>query len=313
MARSGWRAASPGATRSSSSTAATTATPTACSSAAGSGVATLGIPGSAGVTAGHRRRHAHRAAATTRRRCARCFDGQRRARSPRVIVEPVCGNMGCVPPQPGYLAGAARADASARRRAHLRRGHDRLPRRYGGAQALYGIEPDLTTLGKIVGGGLPVGGLRRPREIMVERRARRAGLPGGHALGQSAGRGRRHARCWSSLAAPRHLRGARSDRRRTLVDGLAALAREAGIAAHVEPRRLDVHRLLHRPTPVTDYATRQEVATPRASASFFHAMLDARRLPGAVAVRGGVRLAGARRPRHRPHARSRPPRLRRAS
>ena len=94
--------------------------------AAGSGVATLGIPGSPG--------RARRPPWPTPSWCpyndaaavAAVLDreGERVA---AVIVEPVAGNMGCVPPLPGYLAGAARADRAARRAAHLRRGDDRLP------------------------------------------------------------------------------------------------------------------------------------------------------------------------------------------
>ena len=66
----------------------------------------------------------------------------------------------------------------------------------GGAQALYGVRPDLTTLGKIIGGGMPVGAFGGRREIMEMHRAARAGLPGGHAVRQSGrdGGGARDAR-----------------------------------------------------------------------------------------------------------------------
>ena len=95
--------------------------------AAGSGIATLGIPGSAGVTAG--------TAADTLtvpwndEAAMRAVFDANAGQIAAVIVEPVCGNMGCVPPRAGLPAGAARAHARARRRPHLRRGHDRLPRR----------------------------------------------------------------------------------------------------------------------------------------------------------------------------------------
>lgn len=83
-----------------------------------------------------------------------------------VIVEPVCGNMGVIPPAPGFLAGLR----------ELTRKHGALlifdevitgfRLSLGGAQALYGIRPDLTCLGKILGGGLPLGAFGGRREIM---------------------------------------------------------------------------------------------------------------------------------------------------
>jgi len=83
-----------------------------------------------------------------------------------VIVEPVVGNMGCVPPASGYLE-ALRAitkrDQSLLVFDEVMTGF-RLA--YGGAQELYGIQPDLTTMGKIIGGGLPVGAYGGPSEIM---------------------------------------------------------------------------------------------------------------------------------------------------
>jgi glutamate-1-semialdehyde 2,1-aminomutase len=83
-----------------------------------------------------------------------------------VIVEPVVGNMGCVPPLPGYLE-ALRA-ITARHGALLIFDEVMTGFRvaYGGAQQRYGIRPDLTTLGKVIGGGLPVGAYGGRRDIM---------------------------------------------------------------------------------------------------------------------------------------------------
>src|SRR5207253_10511666 len=131
---------------------------------AGSGVATLGIPGSAGVpeevaqftlALPFNDTDALEQAFHTFRHQIAC-----------VIVEPVVGNMGCVPPARGYLE-ALRAVTK----------HDKallifdevmtgFRLAYGGAQELYGIQPDLTTMGKIIGGGLPVGAYGGPSEIM---------------------------------------------------------------------------------------------------------------------------------------------------
>jgi glutamate-1-semialdehyde 2,1-aminomutase len=131
---------------------------------AGSGVATLGIPGSAGVpeefveftvALPYNDRSAVDAAFAK-------FKGQIAC----VIVEPVVGNMGCVPPKPGYLE--ALREITARDGALLI--FDEVMTGFrvalGGAFELYNIKPDLTTLGKIIGGGLPVGAYGGPAKIM---------------------------------------------------------------------------------------------------------------------------------------------------
>jgi glutamate-1-semialdehyde 2,1-aminomutase len=83
-----------------------------------------------------------------------------------VIVEPVVGNMGCVPPAKGYLD--ALRYITSRDNALLIFDEVMTGFRvaYGGAQELYGTRPDLTTLGKVIGGGLPVGAYGGPAEIM---------------------------------------------------------------------------------------------------------------------------------------------------
>ncbi len=131
---------------------------------AGSGVATLGLPDSPGVPP-----------ATAQDTLVARFNNldtvavlfeQFQGEIAAVIVEPVAGNMGVVPPKPGFLEGLR----------ELTKTYDALlifdevmtgfrvhP---GGAQTLYGIQPDLTTLGKVIGGGLPVGAYGGRREIM---------------------------------------------------------------------------------------------------------------------------------------------------
>jgi glutamate-1-semialdehyde 2,1-aminomutase len=131
---------------------------------AGSGVATLGIPGSAGVVEElvqytlalpfNNLNAVEQAFAKFKNQIA------------GIIVEPVVGNMGCVPPVAGYLAGLR--DVSRREGTLLIFDEVMTGFRvsYGGAQQLYGIRPDLTTLGKVIGGGLPVGAYGGPTEIM---------------------------------------------------------------------------------------------------------------------------------------------------
>jgi glutamate-1-semialdehyde 2,1-aminomutase len=84
-----------------------------------------------------------------------------------LIVEPVAGNMGCVPPEPGFLEGLRRLcteEGTVLIFDEVMTGFRLAP---GGAQELYGVTPDLTTLGKIIGGGLPVGAYGGKREIMT--------------------------------------------------------------------------------------------------------------------------------------------------
>ena len=122
---------------------------------AGSGVATLGLPDSPGVpralaeltlTVPFNDLEALRSA----------FD-EHPGKIAAVIVEPVCGNMGCVPPAPGFLRTLRELTAKQGTVLIFDEVMTGFRVRYGGAQALYRIEPDLTTLGKIIGGGLPVG------------------------------------------------------------------------------------------------------------------------------------------------------------
>jgi glutamate-1-semialdehyde 2,1-aminomutase len=132
--------------------------------AAGSGVATLNIPGSAGVPAAAVR-DTLLAPYNDADAVAKLFaahPGQIAA----FIVEPVAGNMGCIPPRPGYLE--ALREITTREGAVLifdevMTGFRVAP---GGAQERFGVTPDLTCLGKIVGGGMPVGAYGGKREIM---------------------------------------------------------------------------------------------------------------------------------------------------
>lgn len=131
---------------------------------AGSGVATLGIPDTAGVPCAF--------ADTTIALPFNDLDvvedtlkthGDHVA---AIIIEPVAGNMGCIPPQPGYLEGLR--NLCTRHGALLifdevMTGFRLAP---GGAQELYGIKPDLTTVGKVIGGGLPIAAYGGRADIM---------------------------------------------------------------------------------------------------------------------------------------------------
>jgi glutamate-1-semialdehyde 2,1-aminomutase len=131
---------------------------------AGSGVLTLGIPGSPGVTEG-----------TARDTLVARFNDlesvkkllqANRGDVAALIVEPVMGNVGVIAPAPGFLAGLRELTAEERVVLIFDEVITGFRVALGGAQELYGVRPDLTCLGKIIGGGLPVGAFGGRREIM---------------------------------------------------------------------------------------------------------------------------------------------------
>jgi glutamate-1-semialdehyde 2,1-aminomutase len=196
---------------------------------AGSGVATFGLPDSPGVPADlakHTLTVAFNDLAAVRDVCAK--EGDRIA---CIIVEPVVGNMGCVPPEAGFLSG-------------LRQVCDRygivlifdevmtgFRVAFGGAQQLYKIRPDLTTLGKVIGGGLPVGAYGGKREIMEKIAPLgpiyQAGTLSGNPLAMTAG-----IETLKLLSRPGVYKTLEK-RSADLENGLRDAAREAGIATTI--------------------------------------------------------------------------------
>ncbi len=192
---------------------------------AGSGALTLGVPSSPGVPAAlaaqtltleYNNLDAVRAAFEKFGREIAC-----------VIVEPVAGNMNCVPPVPGFLEGLR--DLCMRDDAVLI--FDEVMTGFrvalGGAQALYGVRPDLTTLGKVIGGGMPVGAFGGRADIMdriaPEGPVYQAGTLSGNPVAMAAGLATLNA-----IAAPGFFE-ALAHKTRALTDGLGGRARERGI------------------------------------------------------------------------------------
>jgi len=234
---------------------------------AGSGGATFSIPDSDGVPA-------PLAALTLTApfndlEAVRALFAARGREIAAVIVEPVAGNMGVVPPRPGFLEGLR----------EITRTHGALlifdevitgfRVAYGGAQERYRVRPDLTCLGKIIGGGLPVGAYGGARDVMGHvaplGSVYQAGTLSGNPLAVAAG-----------LATLRRLAdpGAYA-RLEALGDALEQGLRRAGERAGVE---LTVNRVGSMLTaffcaaPVPDYASARRASTRR-YARFFHGML----------------------------------------
>ncbi len=131
---------------------------------AGSGVATLGLPDSPGVIP-EVARHTLTSSFNDLNGVQDTFE-KYGSQIAAVIVEPIAGNMGCVAPQPGFLEGLRKITRQAESLLIFDEVMTGFRVAYGGAQELYGVQADLTTLGKIIGGGLPVGAYGGRSDIM---------------------------------------------------------------------------------------------------------------------------------------------------
>jgi glutamate-1-semialdehyde 2,1-aminomutase len=234
---------------------------------AGSGVATLGLPDSPGVPASLAQ-HTLTVAFNDAAALEDVFKQHQDIAA--VIIEPVVGNMGCVPPLPGFLNFAR----------ELTQNHGallifdevmtgfRLAR--GGAQELYGIRPDITCLGKIIGGGLPVGAYGGSRDLMRNIAPAgsiyQAGTLSGNPLAMTAG-----------LHTLRRLRDVKiyerlEEHSARLCEGLAQAASEAGMDT-VTNRVGSMWTTFFTNEPVTNWATANK-SNRELYGKFFHAMLD---------------------------------------
>ncbi len=237
---------------------------------AGSGVATLGIPGSAGVPEEF-----------TQFTLALPFNNlsvvelafhKFKHQIACVIVEPVVGNMGCVPAADDYLVGLRLLTE----REHSVLIFDEVMTgfrvAFGGAQELYSIRPDLTTMGKIIGGGLPVGAYGGSKAIMdlvaPLGPMYQAGTLSGNPLAMAAG-----------CAMLKQLRDRKAEiyprlekLSGELVDGVAAAAKEAGVPLS-HNRVGSMFTWFFNPGPVTDWDSASKSNT-ESFGKFFRSMLD---------------------------------------
>lgn len=235
---------------------------------AGSGVATLGLSDSAGVP--------QAIAGLTAvlpfndPEALRTWFRERGSETAAVIVEPIAGNMGTVPPAKGFLQKLRK----------LTREHGTLlifdevitgfRVSYGGAQELYSVKPDMTCLGKIIGGGLPVGAYGGNQSVMKlvapEGPVYQAGTLSGNPLAVTAG-----IATLEALKEPGSYKKL-EEMGGQLAEGLLKGARKAGVPIQVN-RVGSMLTMFFADQPVTDFRSARGSNTARYS-KFFHAMLD---------------------------------------
>jgi glutamate-1-semialdehyde 2,1-aminomutase len=236
---------------------------------AGSGVATLGLPDSPGVTPG--------ATADTLSApyndlaAVEALFAEHGPTIAAVIVEPVAGNMGLVLPAPGFLEGLRRLTTAHGALLIFDEVMTGFRVAHGGAQALYGVTPDLTCLGKVIGGGLPVAAYGGRREIMAQIAPAgpvyQAGTLSGNPLAMAAG-----IATLQALAAPGVYEGLRAQTA-ALVEIFTTAARQAGVPLAAGAAG-SMWGFFCREGAPQNFAEAKQADTAR-YARVFHALLDA--------------------------------------
>jgi glutamate-1-semialdehyde 2,1-aminomutase len=196
---------------------------------AGSGAATLGVPDSPGVTAGLAK-DTITLPYNDLDKAKELFEMEGETIA-CVIIEPIAGNMGVVPPKEGFLQGLKNITGKSGTLLIFDEVITGFRVAYGGAQELYGIKPDLTCLGKIIGGGLPVGAFGGRKEIMEKMSpvgpVYQAGTLSGNPLAVTAG-----LKMLEILGRPGFYDDLEKKTKR-LTDGMAANVKKAGIPVYM--------------------------------------------------------------------------------
>jgi glutamate-1-semialdehyde 2,1-aminomutase len=236
---------------------------------AGSGVATLNIPGSPGVPESVV--HHTLSLPYNDAEAVRAVMADKGAAVAAIIVEPVAGNMGMVPPCPGFLETLREVTLQYGSLLIFDEVMSGFRVAYGGAQSLYGIRPDLTCFGKIIGGGMPVGAYGGRKDVMSqiapEGSVYQAGTLSGNPVAMAAG-----------LATLEQLRQpgvyeTLENRSCRLAEGIAEVARRHAVPVSFN-RVGSMLGMFFTAQKVTDFATAKE-SNLDAFARYYRSMLDA--------------------------------------
>jgi glutamate-1-semialdehyde 2,1-aminomutase len=236
---------------------------------AGSGALTLGVPSSPGVPAELAK---HTVTLTYNDAVAvRETFGKIGNEVACVIVEPIAGNMNMVPPEPGFLETLREECTNSGAVLILDEVMTGFRVARGGAQELFGIDPDLTTLGKIVGGGMPAAAFGGRADIMAsiapDGPVYQAGTLSGNPVAMAAGLA-----TLEQIDQPGFYESL-SERTHQLVDGLAAIANDAGVALAVENEGGMFGFVFTDAGPVRRFSQIAAADVERFK-TFFHGMLD---------------------------------------
>ena len=235
---------------------------------AGSGAATFGVPDSPGVPADFAK---HTLTATYNDLdSVRALVAANPGTIACIIVEPVAGNMGTVPPREGFLEGLRSICTEEGIVLIFDEVMSGFRVAYGGAQELYGVTPDLTTLGKIIGGGLPVGAFGGRKEIMgllsPAGGVYQAGTLSGNPLAMSAGI------ATLKLLQEEGFYQRLEEKSSFVAEGIAKAAKDAGFPLY-STRVGSMFCAFFSKEPVYDWTTAARCDT-KAFASYFRAMLQ---------------------------------------
>ena len=233
----------------------------------GSGLITLGIPDSPGVPLSYAQ-NTLIAPYNNTEAVAQLFQSYPKEIA-AVIIEPVAANMGVVLPQPGFLASLRELTSEFGALLIFDEVITGFRTAYGGTQALYGAIPDLTCLGKIIGGGLPIGAYGGRREIMEMMAPAgpvyQAGTLSGNPLAMTAG-----IEMLKVLDQP-GIYGQLEAKSSSLEEGIAIAAAKAGVTLHIS-RLASLLTLFFTTKPVVDYESAKQADTTLFG-RFFHQLL----------------------------------------